>query len=63
VIRDIRVHTVATTRSADAARDGDLLLLSAARDADRNNAVVLRDYLLTKLYRIGADEGQTDSSD
>lgn len=46
-----------------AARDGDLLLLYAARDRDRNNAVVLRDYLLTKLSRIGADEGDTDSSD
>jgi uncharacterized protein YeaO (DUF488 family) len=39
----------------DAGRDGDLLFLSAARDGDRNNAVVLRDYLLAKLSRTGAD--------
>jgi hypothetical protein len=32
VISKIWVHTVATTRSVDAAREGDLLLLSAARD-------------------------------
>ena len=61
VISNIRVDTVATTRSVDAARDGDLLLLSAAT-GDRNNAVVLRDYLLMKLSRTGADEGNTDSS-
>jgi hypothetical protein len=36
----------------DAARDGD----------DRNNAVVLSDYLLAKLSRTGADEGDTNSS-
>jgi hypothetical protein len=44
------------------ARGGNLLLLYAARERDRNNAVVLRDYLFTKLSRTGADEGDTDSS-
>jgi hypothetical protein len=34
----------------------------AARDRDRNNAVVLKDYLLTKLSRTGTDEGDIDSS-
>jgi uncharacterized protein YeaO (DUF488 family) len=46
----------------DLARDGNLLLLYAARDRDRNNAVVLRDYLLPKPSRTRADEGDTDSS-
>ena len=31
----------------DAVRQGDVTLLYAARDQDRNNAVVLRDFLLT----------------
>jgi uncharacterized protein YeaO (DUF488 family) len=33
----------------DAARVGNVLLLYAARDRQRNNAVVLRDYLLARL--------------
>jgi uncharacterized protein YeaO (DUF488 family) len=33
----------------EAARAGDVTLLYAARDADRNNAVVLRDFLAARL--------------
>jgi len=35
----------------DAARVGDLTLVFAARDSERNNAVVLRDYLDRRLKR------------
>ena len=33
----------------DAASIGDMLLLYAARDAEHNNAVALRDYLLERM--------------
>jgi uncharacterized protein YeaO (DUF488 family) len=33
----------------DAARDGDVVLLYAARDTEHNNAVVLREHLLATL--------------
>ncbi|WP_448624035.1 DUF488 domain-containing protein [Geodermatophilus sp. URMC 64] len=33
----------------EAAEDGDVVLLYAARDADHNNAVVLREHLLERL--------------
>jgi hypothetical protein len=46
-------------RSVDAAHDGDLLAVCATGP---EYAVVLRDYLLMKLSRTGADEGDTDSS-
>jgi uncharacterized protein YeaO (DUF488 family) len=42
----------------DAAREGDLILLYAARDRERNNAVVLRDYLRSRLALTGPDEGE-----
>ena len=35
----------------EAARAGDLTLVFAARDVERNNAVVLRDYLERRLKR------------
>jgi uncharacterized protein YeaO (DUF488 family) len=41
----------------EAAPDGDVTLSYAASDSDHNNAVVLRDYLLTRLRRIEAKEG------
>ena len=34
---------------ADAARAGDITLLYSSRDRDHNNAVVLRDYLQSRL--------------
>jgi uncharacterized protein YeaO (DUF488 family) len=43
----------------EAARHGDVTLLYAATDSDQNNAVVLRDYLLTRLRRIEAEEGSS----
>jgi hypothetical protein len=53
-------HTSSTT---DAASGGDLLLLYATRDRERNNAVVLRDYLLARLYITGPDdEGEVGPS-
>ena len=36
---------------ADAAREGDLVLLFSSRDREQNNAVVLRDYLLERTTR------------
>ena len=48
---------------ADAARGGDLLLLYAARDRERNNAIVLRDYLIARISPTSLDdEGEMDSS-
>ena len=35
----------------EAARRGNVTLLFSARDAERNNAVALRDYLMAKLDR------------
>ena len=35
----------------EAARQGNITLLFAARDAERNNAVALRNYLATKLKK------------
>jgi len=40
----------------EAARASDLLLLYAARDPEHNNAVVLRDYLSSKLRPLAVDE-------
>jgi uncharacterized protein YeaO (DUF488 family) len=61
-VEELDANPAAWRPFLDAARDGNLLLLYAARDRDRNNAVVLRDYLLMKLSRNAADEGDTDSS-
>lgn len=36
----------------EAALHGEITLLYAARDPDHNNAVVLREYLLTRLRRV-----------
>ncbi len=47
----------------EAARHGDLPLLYASSDFDHNNAIVLRDYLLTRLRRIDAKEGQSGPVD
>lgn len=43
----------------EAARHGDVTLLYAASDSDHNNAIVLRDYLMTRLRRIEAKEGRS----
>jgi hypothetical protein len=59
VISNIRYIQLRQRRSVDAARDGDLLAVCATGP---EYAVVLRDYLLMKLSRTGADEGDTDSS-
>ena len=61
-VEELDANPAAWRPLLDSAHDGNLLLLYAARDRDRNNAVVLRDYLLAKLSRTGADEGDTDSS-
>jgi uncharacterized protein YeaO (DUF488 family) len=61
-VGELDANSAAWRPLLDAARDGNLLLLYAARDRDRNNAVALRDYLLAKLSRTGANEGDTDSS-
>jgi uncharacterized protein YeaO (DUF488 family) len=61
-VEELDANPAAGCPLLDATRDGDLLLLYAARDRDRNNAVVLRDYLFTKLSRTGVDEGDAGSS-
>jgi uncharacterized protein YeaO (DUF488 family) len=61
-VEELDANPAAWRPLLDAARNGNLLLLYAARDRDRNNAVVLRDYLLAKLSRTSVDEGATDSS-
>ena len=61
-VEELDANPAAWRPLLDSAHDGNLLLLYAARDRDRNNAVVLRDYLLAKLSRTSVDEGATDSS-
>jgi uncharacterized protein YeaO (DUF488 family) len=61
-VEELDANPAAWRPLLDAARDGNHFLLYAARDRDRNNAVVLRDYLLAKLSHTSVDEGATDSS-
>ena len=61
-VEELDANPAAWRPLLDSAHDGNLLLLYAARDRDRNNAVVLRHYLLAKLSRTGADDGDVNSS-
>jgi uncharacterized protein YeaO (DUF488 family) len=45
---ELAAHPDAWRPLLEAARGGDVVLLFAAKDADRNNAVVLRDHLLAQ---------------
>ena len=53
---ELRVDRDALTPLLDAAAAGDLTLLFAARDADHNHAIVLKEYLEELLAGRGACE-------
>ncbi len=48
-VAELEAHPEAWQPLLEAARDGDVTLLYAARDTEHNNAVVLRQYLACKL--------------
>ncbi len=47
--RELDAHPDAWGPLLDAAREGDVTLVYSSRDTKHNNAVALREYLLTKL--------------
>lgn len=49
--KELDANPTAWQPLVDAAADGDVTLLYSSRDRDHNNAVVLRDYLSSKLRK------------
>jgi uncharacterized protein YeaO (DUF488 family) len=55
---ELDAHPQALQRLRDAAAAGDVTLLYSSRDAEHNNAVALREYLMARLEKLEAPTTQ-----